>query len=48
MINARTVLEMKEIKTDTGYARAWTRLALEKKNLEKHLRIMLRQKKILL
>ena len=38
---------MKEIKTDTGYARAWTRLALEKKTLAEELRILLDQKKIL-
>lgn len=43
----RTVLDMKEIKTDTGYARAWTRLALEKKSLAKELHLLLDNKKIL-
>jgi len=47
IIPIRTVLDMKEIKTDTGYARAWTRLALEKKVLAKELRILLGSKKIL-
>uniref|UniRef100_A0A7M5X9F3 DENN domain-containing protein 5A n=1 Tax=Clytia hemisphaerica TaxID=252671 RepID=A0A7M5X9F3_9CNID len=45
--NLKTVLDMKEIKTDTGYARAWTRLALEKKTLAKELRLLLGNKKIL-
>ena len=38
---------MKEIKTDTGYARAWTRLALEKKVLAKEMRILLSHRKLL-
>ena len=46
--NLKTVLNMKEIKTDTGYARAWTRLALEKKVLAKDLRILLNHKKLLM
>lgn len=45
--NLKTVIDMKEIKTDTGYARAWTRLALEKKVLAKELKILLSQKKLL-
>ncbi|XP_047141375.1 DENN domain-containing protein 5B isoform X1 [Hydra vulgaris] len=45
--NLKTIIDMKEIKTDTGYARAWTRLALEKKTLAEELRILLDQKKIL-
>ena len=34
----RNVLQMTEIKTDVGYARAFVRLALEKKVLSKHLK----------
>jgi DENN domain-containing protein 5 len=32
---------MTDIKTHIGYARAWVRLALEKKLLSKHLRTLL-------
>lgn len=46
--NLRTVLNMKEIKTDTGYARAWTRLSLEKKVLAKDLRILVSHKRLLM
>jgi hypothetical protein len=35
------VMAMEEIKTDVGYARAWVRLALEKKLLSTHLRTLL-------
>ncbi len=34
-------MAMEEIKTDVGYARAWVRLALEKKLLSTHLRTLL-------
>ena len=33
----RTVHNMHELKTDVGHARAWVRLALEKKALSRHL-----------
>jgi len=32
---------MSDIKTDVGYARAWVRLALEKKMLSTHLKKLL-------
>jgi RUN domain len=38
---SRNVLAMTDIKTHIGYARAWVRLALEKKLLSKHLRTLL-------
>ncbi|XP_033729428.1 DENN domain-containing protein 5B-like [Pecten maximus] len=37
----RKVQQMTEIRTDVGYARAWVRLALEKKVLSAHLKILL-------
>ncbi|OWF41370.1 DENN domain-containing protein 5B [Mizuhopecten yessoensis] len=37
----RKVQQMTEIRTDVGYARAWIRLALEKKVLSAHLKILL-------
>eukprot|EP00794_Sanderia_malayensis_P012905 gene12905-14235_t len=43
----RTVQNMKEIKTDTGYARAWTRLSLERKILSRHLKMLLKDRDLL-
>uniref|UniRef100_A0A0K0DEU5 UDENN domain-containing protein n=1 Tax=Angiostrongylus cantonensis TaxID=6313 RepID=A0A0K0DEU5_ANGCA len=43
----RNVLRMTEIKTDIGYARAFVRLALERKLLHKHLATLLENKKLL-
>ncbi|XP_013380096.1 DENN domain-containing protein 5B isoform X2 [Lingula anatina] len=37
----KNILKMKDIKTDVGYARAWVRLALEKKLLSRHLKELL-------
>ncbi|XP_038107327.1 DENN domain-containing protein 5B isoform X3 [Culex quinquefasciatus] len=37
----RNILSMTDIKTHIGYARAWVRLALEKKLLSRHLRSLL-------
>uniref|UniRef100_A0AAG5DPM2 UDENN domain-containing protein n=1 Tax=Anopheles atroparvus TaxID=41427 RepID=A0AAG5DPM2_ANOAO len=37
----RNILAMTDIKTHIGYARAWVRLALEKKVLSRHLRMLL-------
>lgn len=37
----RNILAMTDIKTHIGYARAWVRLALEKKLLSKHFRSLL-------
>lgn len=39
--NFRNILAMTDIKTHIGYARAWVRLALEKKLLSKHFRTLL-------
>lgn len=41
MLLYRNVQKMSEIKTDVGYARAWVRLALEKKVLSTHLKELL-------
>lgn len=43
----RNVQAMTEIKTDIGYARAWVRLALEKKLLHKHLQKLLSNQDLL-
>ncbi|XP_064490137.1 DENN domain-containing protein 5B-like isoform X2 [Ornithodoros turicata] len=43
----KTVQSMTEIKTDIGYARAWVRLALEKKLLSKHLKKLLSSQELL-
>ncbi|XP_059486887.1 DENN domain-containing protein 5B isoform X2 [Neocloeon triangulifer] len=43
----RNVLAMTDIKTHIGYARAWVRLALEKKLLSKHLRTLLMDNSLL-
>lgn len=40
-MNFRNILAMTDIKTHIGYARAWVRLALEKKLLSKHFRTLL-------
>ena len=37
----RKVQQMVDIRTDVGHARAWVRLALEKKMLESHLKELL-------
>lgn len=37
----RNILAMTDIKTHIGYARAWVRLALEKKLLSRHFRTLL-------
>lgn len=37
----RNILSMHELKTDIGYARAFVRLTLEKKNLSRHLKTLL-------
>ncbi|XP_069132552.1 DENN domain-containing protein 5B-like isoform X3 [Argopecten irradians] len=43
----RKVQQMTEIRTDVGYARAWVRLALEKKVLSAHLKILLGNSELL-
>ncbi|VDM60152.1 unnamed protein product [Angiostrongylus costaricensis] len=43
----KNVLRMTEIKTDIGYARAFVRLALERKLLHRHLATLLENKKLL-
>ncbi|CAL4110696.1 unnamed protein product, partial [Meganyctiphanes norvegica] len=43
----RNVLAMTEIKTQIGYARAWVRLSLEKKQLSKHLGSLLSDSELL-
>ncbi|XP_060079678.1 DENN domain-containing protein 5B-like [Ylistrum balloti] len=43
----RKVQQMTEIRTDVGYARAWVRLALEKKVLSAHLKILLSNAELL-
>lgn len=40
-LSCRNVQAMTDIKTHIGYARAWVRLALEKKLLSRHLRTLL-------
>uniref|UniRef100_A0A336KT57 CSON010862 protein n=1 Tax=Culicoides sonorensis TaxID=179676 RepID=A0A336KT57_CULSO len=37
----KNILAITDIKTEIGYARAWIRLALEKKMLSKHLKVLL-------
>jgi hypothetical protein len=39
--NSRKVIQMSEIRTDVGQARAFVRLALEKKVLSAHLKTLL-------
>lgn len=41
IFDIRNVQAMTEIKTHIGYARAWVRLALEKKLLSRHLKTLL-------
>lgn len=43
----KNIQTMTEIKTDIGYARAWVRLALEKKLLSKHLKKLLTNQELL-
>lgn len=47
LVDVKTVQAMREIKTDIGYARAWVRLALEKKMLSKHLKKLLSSQELL-
>lgn len=37
----KNILAITDIKTEIGYARAWIRLALEKKMLSKHLKMLI-------
>lgn len=41
IFDVRNVQAMTDIKTHIGYARAWVRLALEKKLLSRHLKTLL-------
>lgn len=41
LFDIRNVQAMTDIKTHIGYARAWVRLALEKKLLSRHLKTLL-------
>ncbi|KAL5282754.1 DENND5B family protein [Megaselia abdita] len=43
----RNILNLTVIKTDSGYAKAWIRLALEKKKLSQHLRTLLSEEFLL-
>lgn len=43
----RNIQSMSDFKTELGMARAWVRLALEKKQLSKHLRVLLSDQSIL-
>ncbi|XP_015910435.1 DENN domain-containing protein 5A isoform X2 [Parasteatoda tepidariorum] len=45
--DTKNIQAMSEIKTDIGYARAWVRLALEKKLLHKHLQKLLSNQDLL-
>lgn len=45
--DVKNVQTMTEMKTDIGYARAWVRLALEKKLLSKHLKKLLSNQEVL-
>ncbi|XP_022243870.1 LOW QUALITY PROTEIN: DENN domain-containing protein 5B-like [Limulus polyphemus] len=45
--DVKNVQAMTEIKTDIGYARAWVRLAMEKKLLSKHLKKLLSNQELL-
>lgn len=47
IFDIRNVRLMTEIKTDIGYARAWVRLALEKKLLSRHLKTLLSSRALL-
>ncbi|XP_077530109.1 DENN domain containing pinstripe isoform X2 [Haemaphysalis longicornis] len=47
LLDIKTVQAMTEVKTDIGYARAWVRLALEKKLLSKHLKKLLSNQELL-
>lgn len=44
---SRNILNLTVIKSDSGYAKAWIRLALEKKKLSQHLRILLSEEFLL-
>ena len=46
-VTLRNVQSMEEIKTPNGYARAWIRLALEKKLLSRHFRELLSNQDLL-
>lgn len=45
--DVKNIQAMTEMKTDIGYARAWVRLALEKKLLSKHLKKLLNNQQVL-
>lgn len=45
--DSRNVMRMTEIKTDIGFARAFVRLALERKLLHKHLKAVLSDTQLL-
>ncbi|XP_043799696.1 DENN domain-containing protein 5A isoform X2 [Apis laboriosa] len=47
LFDIRNVQAMTDIKTHIGYARAWVRLALEKKFLSRHLRTLLSDNRLL-
>lgn len=47
IIFCRNIESMSDVKTNTGMARAWVRLALEKKQLSKHLRSLLSDQTLL-
>ncbi|XP_049274732.1 DENN domain-containing protein 5B isoform X3 [Rhipicephalus sanguineus] len=47
LMDVKTVQAMTEVKTDIGFARAWVRLALEKKLLSKHLKKLLSNQELL-
>lgn len=47
LFDIRNVQAMTDIKTHIGYARAWVRLALEKKLLSRHLKTLLSNSSLL-
>lgn len=47
IFDIRNVQAMTDIKTHIGYARAWVRLALEKKLLSRHLKTLLSDSSLL-
>ncbi|XP_017883207.1 DENN domain-containing protein 5B isoform X2 [Ceratina calcarata] len=47
LFDIRNIQAMTDIKTHIGYARAWVRLALEKKLLSRHLKILLSDTRLL-
>jgi hypothetical protein len=47
MVIFRKVQQMMDMRTDVGHARAWVRLALEKKMLASHLKELLSDAELL-